>query len=217
MTWVCAADVRCNRLRAEFGLLRLLTLGRQFVGHDIVPEEVWFDYPAPEYREAYTRAFRGRERFDQPNAGFVFATELLDVRQPHADPECFALLRAEADALLEQLRAGERFRDRVLACIQREFRSERPTMRGVARVLGVSERTLRRRLEREGASFQRVADGALATRARELLSDPERTVQQAADEMGFSDTSAFHRAFRRWTGMAPSAYRAAQLAAGGEG
>jgi AraC-like DNA-binding protein len=75
----------------------------------------------------------------------------------------------------------------------------------------MSVRSLRRQLEAEGKSFGDVHDEALANVAQRLLRDRRRTVQQVAFEMGFSDPSAFHRAFKRWTGTTPKAYRSSLL------
>jgi AraC-like DNA-binding protein len=82
-----------------------------------------------------------------------------------------------------------------------------PDMTAVARDLGMSERSLRRRLAQEGASYKAILNEAFGTAATWLLSDSDRTIQETAHAMGFSDPSAFHRAFKRWTGMTPKQYR----------
>jgi AraC-like DNA-binding protein len=81
-------------------------------------------------------------------------------------------------------------------------------MSAVARALGVSTRSLRRRLSAEGTSFDAVASEALAKRARHLLSVAGMTVQEAAYTLGYADSTSFHRAFKRWTGTTPSAWQA---------
>jgi AraC-like DNA-binding protein len=82
-------------------------------------------------------------------------------------------------------------------------------------------RTLRRRLQDEGASYNDLARKALAKRAERLVGDVDRILDDAAYILGFSDRSAFHRAFKRWTGMMPGEYRRRgrrghNLAAGGQ-
>jgi AraC-like DNA-binding protein len=77
----------------------------------------------------------------------------------------------------------------------------------VARSLGLSARSLRRRLADEDKSYAEVANEARAIVAKHLLRDKRKTIQETAYELGFSDTSTFHRAFKSWTGMTPRAYR----------
>ena len=88
----------------------------------------------------------------------------------------------------------------------------RVAMRKVARGLGISVRSLHRRLTEEGQSYVSLANEASALLAKQLLVNEGRTIHEAAHTMGFSDVSSFHRAFRRWTGTTPRA-----LVAGGQG
>jgi AraC-like DNA-binding protein len=76
----------------------------------------------------------------------------------------------------------------------------------------MSVRSLRRRLADEGASYKVLFDEALAVAAMRMLGDSRRTIQDIALAMGFSDPSAFHRAFKRWTGMTPVQYRSREVA-----
>jgi AraC-like DNA-binding protein len=84
---------------------------------------------------------------------------------------------------------------------------DRMDMKSVAKAMEISERSLRRRLAAEGRSYDDISSEALAIVARHFLRDPRRTIGEIAYEMGFSDTSAFHRAFKRWTGTTPNGYR----------
>ncbi|MFM2416817.1 MAG: hypothetical protein RL385_1540, partial [Pseudomonadota bacterium] len=81
--------------------------------------------------------------------------------------------------------------------------------------LGLSARSLRRRLSEEGLTYSAVTEEALSIVAKRLLRVGRLSIQEAAFEMGFSDTTTFHRAFRRWTGTTPSAYRKAQIMGSG--
>jgi AraC-like DNA-binding protein len=100
------------------------------------------------------------------------------------------------------------FKDRVLQfLLERATIEQRQEMTAAARDIGVSVRTLRRRLNDEGASYTEIAKEALANRAERLVADADRTIDEAAYVLGFSDRSAFHRAFKRWTGMTPNEYR----------
>jgi AraC-like DNA-binding protein len=72
----------------------------------------------------------------------------------------------------------------------------------------MSSRSLRRHLHAEGASFDDLVGGAQTIRAKQLLEDPRCSIQEAAFALGFSTPAAFTRAFKRWTGATPTAYRA---------
>ena len=73
--------------------------------------------------------------------------------------------------------------------------------------LYLSARSLRRRLAAEGTCYEVVATEALITRAHRLLSVEERTIEETAYALGYSEPSAFHRAFKRWTGTTPRSWR----------
>src|SRR5262249_48691500 len=96
---------------------------------------------------------------------------------------------------------------RVREFLVQQGSPRRIDMETVARALGLSVRSLRRRLASEGKPYSAVENDALAIVAKHLLRDKQRTIHETAYEMGFSDTTTFHRAFKRWTGTTPSAYR----------
>jgi AraC-like DNA-binding protein len=85
-------------------------------------------------------------------------------------------------------------------------------MKLAARELGISERSLRRRLEDEGSSFRAVTQTVLEETARSMLRNPDLTVHETSYALGFARPTAFHRAFKRWTGITPVQYRADALA-----
>ena len=86
-----------------------------------------------------------------------------------------------------------------------------PTLEQVARQLALTPQTLRRRLAREGLSFQGLKDDLRRDAAIGDLADPRLTLADIAVRVGFADVSTFHRAFKAWTGLAPGAYRQARL------
>jgi AraC-like DNA-binding protein len=81
-------------------------------------------------------------------------------------------------------------------------------MDDAARALGVSARSLRRQLAAEGVSYSELVERARVAAAKRMLRDPRTSIQEAAYAMGFAAPAAFHRAFKRWTGMTPKQYRA---------
>jgi AraC-like DNA-binding protein len=118
-----------------------------------------------------------------------------------------ALLRAGAERSLERLSRPKTFVERVQAFVRTQPATSALDMNLAARELGLSIRSLRRRLADEGTSYRALTQSALQESALAMLRDPERTVQATADALGFADATAFHRAFRRWTGVTPAQYR----------
>ncbi|MET0340738.1 MAG: AraC family transcriptional regulator [Polyangiales bacterium] len=166
-----------------------------------------YAYEAPAHRAEYERIFGAVVQFEQDFTGIVFDRALLDVPSPHGDAD----LRSTFSALAEQrmLRAvgppsyALRLRDMMV-----KRAPARLGMPCAAQALGLSERSLRRQLAVEDTSYQRVEHEALAHVARRLLRDDGRSIQETAFELGFSDATSFHRAFKQWTGETPSGFLA---------
>lgn len=204
------SNLRGDRLLAEFVMGGFTRMIRTFTGHDARLRAVSFEHPRPPHARAYARAFGGAERFSQPFTGLEFDRALLDRRQLHHHPELYSILHSNAETKLEQMARGERFVDRVRQYLLSVPPKRLPDMASVARDLGLSPRSLRRRLADDGMSYKALVQSVLAIRATQLLSDPNRTIQETAAEMGFSDPSAFQRAFKRWKGMTPGQFKDAK-------
>ncbi|CAA0107346.1 putative HTH-type transcriptional regulator [Halioglobus japonicus] len=96
---------------------------------------------------------------------------------------------------------------RIRRILGDDFRCEMPSFEELTTLLNMSARTLRRRLEKEGTSYQRIKDNARRDVAISMLSRDGLTVSEVAEQVGFSDPSAFHRSFKKWTGQSPGSYR----------
>jgi AraC-like DNA-binding protein len=195
------------RVRAELamtGLVRLLRQGRSCGVADLV--RVDFAHEKPPYHREYTRIFGDLCRFERDETALVIDRSVLDRPSPTANVELHGLLVAQAERLLQRAREAsslaEQLRTQVRALLPRL-----PTMEDAAKGLGMSARSLRRRLREEGISFTRIVQDSQRALAELLLIDSGRTIQQIAGEAGFTSTTAFHRAFRRWTGESPQSYR----------
>ncbi|MFO0682174.1 MAG: AraC family transcriptional regulator ligand-binding domain-containing protein [Sandaracinus sp.] len=171
--------------------------------------EVRFRHPSPgrPHDARYVEAFGAPVAFGASEDALVFADGALQASMSTAA----APVAASVDAELRALASREIFPDptqmRVRAAIDRSL-GEGASLAHVARLLHMSPRTLQRTLAQQGTSWTREVDEARRVRAMAALSSGEDKTTSIATELGFSDASAFFRAFRRWTGTTPGSYRA---------
>jgi AraC-like DNA-binding protein len=198
--------IATQRLVSEMIVTGVLRLVRSFAPRAPL-ECASFAYAAPSYRSEYARIFEGFEAFEQPFTGLVFDAALMAARTSHADDDLHAALHSVVQRRVLRLTQKTPYTLRVRDLLLARSAPQQHPMDEVARALGLSVRSLRRRLAAEGTPYSTIANEACATVSKRLLLEPHCTIQEVAFAMGFSDTSAFHRAFKRWTGMTPSAFR----------
>jgi AraC-like DNA-binding protein len=196
----------------EFLVLALVVglarIGASLSGR-VVEGAAEFAFPEPPYaRDIERLAPPGSLRFDQPAHRLVFDAAALDFPVLQSDPAAMQLARAQCDRELAALADAEGFVGHVRREIARHRDKGTAPLAAVARAVGASTRTLKRRLADQGTSFSEVADGVRRQRALLLLDDRRLTLTEVADRLGYSDVANFTRAFRRWTGTTPAAFRA---------
>jgi AraC-like DNA-binding protein len=197
-----------TRFAAELTLSGFMLMIQGFVGREVRPRGVYFAYPAPPHRAEYTRIFAGSERFEHAFTGIEFDRAWLDRTQPYKSEELYAVLQQQAERALSRIERDAPLAQRVIEHLTAHDPRALPSMDGVARSLGMSARSLRRRLLSEGAVYKQLVEQVVMTRAKRMLEDPRISIQEAAYATGFATPAAFHRAFKRWTGLTPKAYKA---------
>jgi AraC-like DNA-binding protein len=164
-------------------------------------------HKAPAYAAEYARVFQCPVTFDSHwNAG-RFKPGALDWPIAAHPRYVFGILAKHADDLLETLETAKTTKGRVEAQIAPILHTGEASMATVAKALGASRQTLFRRLRDEGTTFEQVLDGLRQRLARDYLAGERVSVEEAAYLTGFSDATAFARAFKRWTGVTPKAFR----------
>jgi AraC-like DNA-binding protein len=196
-----------DRVLAELALGGIVRLTRAFHGPTVVPRRVTFEHERPRHHQELARFFGANCRFGQATTSVDFDREIADRPQLHQHPELSHLLRTEAQRRLDRISAGAGPAVRVREYLQATPPSRIPDISTAARELGMSERSLRRHLTADGTSYREAVRLALEASAGHMLRDPARTIKETSVALGFADTAAFHRAFKRWTGMTPGEYR----------
>lgn len=139
-----------------------------------------------------------------------FAAADLDRPLVTHNAEVLAIVAPLLDAELAEQQAGRSFGDRVKATLKKALAGQRPDLRGVARELGVSARTLQRRLSDEGVTFQHLVAEARRELARHYLRHSSLELNETAYLLGYEDANSFFRAFHQWEGTTPGEWRAQQ-------
>ncbi|MDX1755151.1 MAG: AraC family transcriptional regulator [Marinobacter sp.] len=172
--------------------------------------ECRLSYPRPDHHEAYQALFGEAVRFSQGANQLRFRKEFLTLPLALSNP--VARRVAEEQCEVERRHLESRFSavGRVEQLLRSVQAGRLPGLEEVSERLGVSARTLRRQLSAEGMKFQALQDRVRHERARELLVASGLGIDDIAYRLGYSDPSNFGRAFRKWEGVSPSAYRAAR-------
>jgi AraC-like DNA-binding protein len=198
---------RADRMHAEFVVAAFLRLARVFGGPGVVPKVAAFEHRRPAHSPEYVKVFGDVVRFGQSTTALTFDRAVLDRVQLHQHPELFTVLRSHAERALERVAVGLRPADQVRRYLLARPASRIPDISTAARDLGLSVRSLRRRLAADATSYRALVQATLEASAGHLLRDPRLSIQDTASALGFSNVGAFHRAFRRWSGMTPTQYR----------
>jgi AraC-like DNA-binding protein len=192
----------------EFAIIALSVgiwqIGRQLTGLplDGVAECA---FPAP----AYIRGMPGvgeRLRFDRPVHRLVFPSSVLDLPLVTADPVAKRLVAEQLERELATLAADAGIAGQIRAAISAQTDAA-PSLEQVARALRVSPRTLKRKLADHGTTFSVIRDDLRRQRALLLLDNRNLSIGEVAARLGYTELPNFTRAFRKWTGMTPAAYR----------
>jgi AraC-like DNA-binding protein len=193
---------------AEFSLGSVVVIGGSATANPWHPTLVRFKHPAPGDVSAHERLFACPVEFEAEHSELVIANGVLDTPMAEADPRLHALLRECGRSLIGDVEHYAEVSFDVRQHIADLLPRGELTLRSVADKLGMSTRTLQHRLRAEGASFSELVDGVRTTLAQRYLIERRLSVPDIAALLGYGDASAFHRAFKRWTGMTPRQFRA---------
>lgn len=178
---------------------------RQLGGAGYKPSQVWFPHAPLSPVAAYRGVFGITPLFNRPRMGISIERAMLDSWRSGGSSQ----LRQIAETYLRQISPPQQksFTVRVSGVARSLLRGRECTPEQAARALGVHPRTLQRRLQAEGMTFERIKDDVRRTTAEALLAQPSVSLSQIALMLDYADSSAFSRSSRRWFGEAPTAVR----------
>lgn len=195
------------RCATESAIAQAVHLGRSIAGGELTVREVRFRHPRPRETKRHDDFFGVPPIWDAAFTELRFARRDLDRPVITADPGLHAFLARTAEDALAALPAPASIADEVRRAVLDGLPSGRGDLPQVARALGVSPRTLRRRLDEQGATFTVVRDGVRRDLAERYLAERDLPIPEIAFLLDFADERAFRRSFRRWTGGSPAAFR----------
>jgi AraC-like DNA-binding protein len=202
-------DETWSRPCSEFAMSAFYAI---HASHEVPPAsglECWFPHAKPRDTSDFERAFAGAEvKFGAPFFGFAFNRSYVNAPMAGADHVLHQAHCDRVDSMMVALSDWHAVRGRVRRFIQEELRNTRgATLTAVARAMRMTARTMSRRLEQEGTTFVDELDHARRELAIAYVAEFETPLKEIAFALGFSHPESFYRAFRRWTGDTPQAYR----------
>jgi AraC-like DNA-binding protein len=177
------------------------------VGRRIPILRAQFSYPQPAHSAEYRLMYCADLTFNQAETFIVFEASYLALPVVQDERSIKDFLRTAPENILLKYKNGSSLAARVRRRLRQCLPGEAPDFGGLAGELNMTQATIRRRLHEEGESYQSIKDQLRRDLAISYLSHSSRSVMDIAVELGFSERSAFHRAFRKWTGASPGEFR----------
>jgi len=194
------------RQLAEYNLAGLVTFARWISGRRNNPLRIDFTYPAPKNLAEHERVLGCPLRFSQDRYRLLMSVEWL--AQPLIQPDAAmrTMMEQLAERQMQNLTRGDAITD-ARAAVARRLGEGDVELNAIARQLNLSSRTLQRKLQDAGFSFTQLVDDVRKELAERYLADTKLDLVDIAFLLGYSEQSAFTRAYKRWTGKAPAASR----------
>ena len=196
-----------RRQFSEFIALAVIRALHKATNRDFAPSRMTFAHPRNSGLREIHRILRCPVEFLQPTDSWVLPQQVMELPIISEDHHLLQILETHADVLLSERRTTTGVRDLVEDQLVGTLASGRMGVASIAEQLGMSERSLRRRLAEEGTSFGEVLDHLRHRLALRYLRDEHVSLKQVAWLLGYSEVGAFNHAFKRWTGIPPGRAR----------
>lgn len=208
--WACAfSDPLVKRHEVENVLGSWVSYSRNFLNFDGW-DAVWFEHSAPEnpaLLEDYKALFGCEVLFDQPASGIRVRETALDIPLPQANEQILQTLLEHATQLLAGLDKNQTVSNQVKNRLRLMLKQQAPSSQMIAEKLGMSSRTLQRKLGEEGTHYQDVLNELRLELALYFLKNTALSLESIAFELGYAEARSFYRSFKQWTGHTAGSYR----------
>jgi len=208
--WTCAfSDPVVRRHEVENVLGSWVTYARNFLNFDDW-DAVWFEHAAPQdpaLLEDYAALFGCKVLFDQPASGIRVREAVLDLPSPQANEQILQTLLEHATVLLAGLDKNQTVANQVKNILRLMLKQQAPSSQVIAEKLGMSSRTLQRKLGEEDTHYQDVLNELRLELALYFLKNTALSLDSIAYELGYAEARSFYRSFKQWTGRTAGSYR----------
>jgi AraC-like DNA-binding protein len=191
----------------EHGLTIVINALRMMVGSHWSPREVHFAHEAPEQTSEHQRIFRCPVLFGCETNALVIELSFAERAVPAADQQLYLIMKQYLDQVLSEMPQEDGLFAAIRKAVAEAMRDGDPKLAKVAKKMAMGSRTLQRRLKDYGFDFKKLVDDTRQCFAVSYLKDRKNSLTEIAFLLGYSELSAFNRAFKRWTGSTPLDYQ----------
>jgi AraC-like DNA-binding protein len=191
----------------EHGMALVINTLRMMVGSQWAPQEVHFAHEVPEQTSEHHRIFRAPVLFGCDTNALVIELSFAERPVPAADQKLYLIMKQYLDQVLSELPQEDSLFAAIRKTIAESMRDGSPELPRVAKKLAMGPRTLQRRLKEYGFDFKKLVEDTRQRFAVTYLKDRKNSLTEIAFLLGYSELSAFNRAFKRWTGSTPLDYQ----------
>ena len=187
----------------------MFNIVRELCGRDHAPRAAWFAHGKPDNLLPYRKYFRVPLTFDAQHYAVSFPARWLELPLDNSEPELRRLLQRQMDEL--ESRFADDFPEQVRRVLRTGIPAGHSSAEQVAVLFSIHSRTLHRRLLAAGTGFRELLEQEQFELASQMLEKTTLKVQQIASSLGYARADAFTRAYRRWSGQSPVAWRASRV------
>ena len=204
---IVAPDIVARRQDAELSLGMFLNVIREACGSKWAPEEVHFEHPRPQAWKEHESEFDAPVYFSQPTNALVFRGDVLERSMPARDLQLLAVMQTCMERLGSLGSAADGLYDHICTAIRMRLPNGSPTLEQIAHDLRISPGAVQRELADHNVTYKDAVEATRRALAEMYLQQRQLPLTEIALLLGYSELSAFSRAFTRWTGSSPRHYR----------